>query len=295
MTTQNNGSMTALEAGLEAVLFAAGDAVTIERLSAALEVAPAELLDAAAALENRYDFENRGIMLLRIEDKLQLASRPMYGPYVRRVTESRRPPALSLAALEVLTIIAYRQPVTRAEIEAIRGVNADGAISRLTEKELIFISGRADLPGRPLQYSTTQNFLDYIGVNSLEELPASDVLSPNQISEWIKRASSPAEIKDKEMGLPQEESLESGADGSSSGLDSEYSAQAEASERAQTPSDRKIESDFGDVPREVEVPAGASHFPYDGAESAGSQEEFEPAPDDGGEHDGETPKDKAEI
>ena len=77
MTTQNNGSMTALEAGLEAVLFAAGDAVTIERLSAALGAAPAELLDAAAALENRYDFENRGIMLLRIEDKLQLASRPM--------------------------------------------------------------------------------------------------------------------------------------------------------------------------------------------------------------------------
>ena len=107
MTTQNNGSMTALEAGLEAVLFAAGDAVTLERLSAALEAAPAELLDAAAALENRYDFENRGIMLLRIEDKLQLASRPMYGPYVRRVTESRRPPALSPAALEVLTIIEY--------------------------------------------------------------------------------------------------------------------------------------------------------------------------------------------
>lgn len=121
MTTQNNGSMTALEAGLEAVLFAAGDAVTIERLSAALEAAPAELLDAAAALENRYDFENRGIMLLRIEDKLQLASRPMYGPYVRRVTESRRPPALSPAALEVLTIIAYRQPVTRAFIDQLRG------------------------------------------------------------------------------------------------------------------------------------------------------------------------------
>ncbi len=218
-----------------------------------------------------------------------------YAEWVRLLRDDPRPQRLSRAALETLAIIAYRQPVTRAEIEAIRGVNADGAISRLTEKELIFISGRADLPGRPLQYSTTQNFLDYIGVNSLEELPASDVLSPNQISEWIKRASSPAEIKDKEMGLPQEESLESGADGSSSGLDSEYSAQAEASERAQTPSDRKIESDFGDVPREVEVPAGASHFPYDGAESAGSQEEFEPAPDDGGEHDGETPKDKAEI
>lgn len=134
MTTQNNGSMTALEAGLEAVLFAAGDAVTIERLSAALEAAPAELLDAAAALENRYDFENRGIMLLRIEDKLQLASRPMYGPYVRRVTESRRPPALSPAALEVLTIIAYRQPVTRAFIDQLRGVDSSNTVSSLAEK-----------------------------------------------------------------------------------------------------------------------------------------------------------------
>ena len=140
--------MTALEAGLEAVLFAAGDAVTIERLSAALEVAPAELLDAAAALENRYDFENRGIMLLRIEDKLQLASRPMYGPYVRRVTESRRPPALSPAALEVLTIIAYRQPVTRAFIDQLRGVDSSNTVSSLAEKGLIEEAGRLDVEGR---------------------------------------------------------------------------------------------------------------------------------------------------
>ena len=136
--------MTALEAGLRAVLFAAGDAVTIERLSAALEAAPAELLDAAAALENRYDFENRGIMLLRIEDKLQLASRPMYGPYVRRVTESRRPPALSPAALEVLTIIAYRQPVTRAFIDQLRGVDSSNTVSSLAEKGLIEEAGRLD-------------------------------------------------------------------------------------------------------------------------------------------------------
>ena len=140
MTTQNNGSMTALEAGLEAVL------VTIERLSAALEAAPAELLDAAAALENRYDFENRGIMLLRIEDKLQLASRPMYGPYVRRVTESRRPPALSPAALEVLTIIAYRQPVTRAFIDQLRGVDSSNTVSSLAEKGLIEEAGRLESP-----------------------------------------------------------------------------------------------------------------------------------------------------
>ena len=172
MTTQNNGSMTALEAGLEAVLFAAGDAVTIERLSAALEVAPAELLDAAAALENRYDFENRGIMLLRIEDKLQLASRPMYGPYVRRVTESRRPPALSLAALEVLTIIAYRQPVTRAFIDQLRGVDSSNTVSSLAEKGLIEEAGRLDVPGKPMLFRTTDQFLRSFSLASIEDLPA---------------------------------------------------------------------------------------------------------------------------
>ena len=150
--------MTALEAGLEAVLFAAGDAVTIERLSAALGAAPAEVLDAAAALENRYDFENRGIMLLRIEDKLQLASRPMYGPYVRRVIESRRPPALSPASLEVLSIIAYRQP----------------------EKGLIEEAGRLDAPGKPMLFRTTEQFLRSFSLESIEELPALPELEENK-------------------------------------------------------------------------------------------------------------------
>ena len=170
MTTQNNGSMTALEAGLEAVLFAAGDAVTIERLSAALEVAPAELLDAAAALENRYDFE----------DKLQLASRPMYGPYVRRVTESRRPPALSLAALEVLTIIAYRQPVTRAFIDQLRGVDSSNTVSSLAEKGLIEEAGRLDVPGKPMLFRTTDQFLRSFSLASIEDLPALPALEENE-------------------------------------------------------------------------------------------------------------------
>ena len=176
MTTQNNGSMTALEAGLEAVLFAAGDAVTI----AALEAAPAELLDAAAALENRYDFENRGIMLLRIEDKLQLASRPMYGPYVRRVTESRRPPALSPAALEVLTIIAYRQPVTRAFIDQLRGVDSSNTVSSLAEKGLIEEAGRLDVPGKPMLFRTTDQFLRSFSLASIEDLPALPALEENE-------------------------------------------------------------------------------------------------------------------
>ena len=176
--------MTALEAGLEAVLFAAGDAVTIERLSAALEAAPAELLDAAAALENRYDFENRGIMLLRIEDKLQLASRPMYGPYVRRVTESRRPPALSPAALEVLTIIAYRQPVTRAFIDQLRGVDSGGTLAGLAEKQLIEEAGRLEVPGRPILYRTTGRFLQAFALESLDDLPALPALTENEQLEF---------------------------------------------------------------------------------------------------------------
>ena len=155
MTTQNNGSMTALEAGLEAVLFAAGDAVTIERLSAALEAAPAELLDAAAALENRYDFENRGIMLLRIEDKLQLASRPMYGPYVRRVTASRRPPALS-------------------------PVDSSSSVSGLLEKGLIEEAGRLDVPGKPMLFRTTDQFLRSFSLASIEDLPALPALEENE-------------------------------------------------------------------------------------------------------------------
>ena len=127
-----------------------------------------------------------------------------YSEWVRLLRNDPRPQKLSRAALETLAIIAYRQPVTRAEIEAIRGVSADSAITRLTEKDLIFISGRADLPGRPIQYSTTQNFLDFAGVNSIDDLPTSDVLSPGQISEWIKRASAPAP-KDSDVGLPTEE------------------------------------------------------------------------------------------
>ena len=172
--------MTTLEAGLEAVLFAVGDAVSIERLSAALEVSPAELVDAAAALADRYDFESRGIMLLRLEDRLQLASRPLYAQAVRRVTESRRPPSLSPAALEVLTIIAYRQPVTRAFIDQLRGVDSSNTVSSLAEKGLIAEAGRLDVPGKPVLFRTTEQFLRSFSLSSLDELPALPALEENE-------------------------------------------------------------------------------------------------------------------
>ncbi len=163
--------MTGLEAGLEAVLFAAGDSVSMDRLAAALEASPEELAKAADGLESLYDFENRGLMLIRMEDKLQLCSRPMYAEAARRVTESRRPPSLSAAALEVLTIIAYRQPVTRAFIDQLRGVDSGYTVAGLVEKGLIEEAGRMDVPGRPFLYRTTDTFLRTFSIKSLEELP----------------------------------------------------------------------------------------------------------------------------
>ena len=172
--------MTELEAGLEAVLFAAGDAVSVDRLVAALETSREALLDAAAALENLYDFENRGIMLLRLEDKLQLCSRPLYAEAARRVTESRKPPSLSAAALEVLTVVAYRQPVTRAFIDQLRGVDSGGTVAGLMEKGLIEEAGRLDVPGRPMLFRTTEAFLRTFGLSGLEELPELPALEENE-------------------------------------------------------------------------------------------------------------------
>jgi segregation and condensation protein B len=135
----------------------------------------------------------------------RLAIAPRYAEWVRLLREEPRPQRLSPAAMETLAIVAYRQPVTRSEVEAIRGVSADSSLNKLLERELIYVVGRAELPGRPLQYGTTDSFLEYCGIRSLEELPASDVLSPNQITEWIRAATLPEEeLSDKDMGLAEE-------------------------------------------------------------------------------------------
>ncbi len=164
--------MNPLEATLEAILFAAGDAVPIMRLAQAAGVPPDDVEQTLEALAAQYDFEQRGIMLVRMEDKAQLCSRPLYADAVRRVLESRKAPQLSPAALEVLTIVAYRQPVTRAYIEQLRGVDSGGTVTSLTEKGLIAEAGRLDVPGRPILYRTTDSFLRTFSLASLTELPA---------------------------------------------------------------------------------------------------------------------------
>ena len=172
--------MTQLESTLEAVLFAAGDAVSIDRLCEVLELPRETVLEAARELSSRYDFEQRGLMLRRIADKLQLCSRPMYAEAVRRVTETRKNASLSPAALEVLTIIAYRQPVTRAFIDQLRGVDSGGTLSSLAEKQMIEEAGRLEVPGRPILYRTTEHFLQAFALETLDDLPALPAFTDNE-------------------------------------------------------------------------------------------------------------------
>lgn len=130
---------------------------------------------------------------------------PELGYWVRLLRENPKPMKLSQPALETLSIIAYRQPATRSEMEAIRGVSVDSALQRLVEYELVYVVGRADLPGRPVQYGTTDRFLEFVGIRSIDELPATDVLSPQQLDEWIQQANEPEHVGDATVGLPSNE------------------------------------------------------------------------------------------
>lgn len=172
--------MNTLQATLEAILFAAGDAVSVNKLAQAAEVSRQEVENALSALADRYDYGAHGIMLVRMGDNIQLCSRPAFANAIRRVTESRKPPELSPAALEVLTIIAYRQPATRALIEQLRGVDSSGTISGLAEKGLVAEAGRLDVPGRPMLFRTTDVFLRSFSLSSLSELPALPELTQSE-------------------------------------------------------------------------------------------------------------------
>jgi segregation and condensation protein B len=168
----------------------------------------AQIRDAMDAIAEDLTQSEDVFRLLEGPNGYRLAVTSRYADWVRLLRDEPRPQRLSPAAMETLAIIAYRQPVTRAEIEAIRGVSADSALNKLLERELVYVVGRAELPGRPLQYGSNDTFLEFCGVKSLEELPSSDVLSPNQITEWIRTATMPdEEISDKDVGLAEEPEL----------------------------------------------------------------------------------------
>lgn len=155
---------------LEAVLFATGEPVEDKRLCQALEVGISELEGAAALLKEKYAI-NSGIELLRLDSAYQLATKQLYAPNIKAVLEIKRSTALSPAAMEALTIVAYNQPVTKAFVESVRGVDSSGVVNSLVEKGLLCEAGRLDLPGRPLAYVTTDNFLRAFKLSSLKDLP----------------------------------------------------------------------------------------------------------------------------
>ena len=160
-----------IESAIEGILFAAGEPVGVERICLALEIDRATADAVCQRLADAYSYERRGIRLLKLDSSYQLCSAPEFAPYIRRAFESRRPARLSQPALEVLAIIAYYQPVTRAFVEQVRGVDCSGVVGTLCEKGLIEEKGRLELPGRPLLYGTTPIFLRSFGLSSLAELP----------------------------------------------------------------------------------------------------------------------------
>ena len=156
---------------IEAILFAAGESVPVARLSLILGVGEDEVLAAAIELQEKYESEQRGMRILQLDDRLQMCSAPEFAPYISKVLEQRKPPMLSQPALETLAVVAYFQPVTRAYVEQVRGVDSSYTVSALCERGLIEECGRLEVPGRPAVFRTTDVFLRTMGISSLAELP----------------------------------------------------------------------------------------------------------------------------
>lgn len=159
-----------LVAAAEAILFASGEPVRCERIALALEIGSEETEEVLSALAAKLETENSGLRLIRLGEKAQLCTRSEYAACIRVALETRKPPALSQAAMEVLAIAAYRQPVTRAYIEQVRGVDSAYTVSSLVEKGFLEESGRLEVPGRPALFRTTDQFLRVFGLTSLAEL-----------------------------------------------------------------------------------------------------------------------------
>ena len=186
---------------LHAVLYASGDPIGVDRLSEVLEIKPEQVEKAAMRLSENLKDDESGIELLRLDNAYQLATKKQFADYIKKAFDLKRRTPLSGAAFEVLSVIAYNQPVTRAFIEQVRGVDCSGVITTLLEKELIEERGRLELPGRPLLYGTTKNFLRCFGLSDLSDLPPlpKDQNAVNDVGEQLpisEELNSEAEIKE---------------------------------------------------------------------------------------------------
>ena len=161
--------------GMEAILFAAGDPVGAERMAISMGVSVEDIHAEAKNLMDLYSFERRGMRIIQVEDAYQMVSAQEQADLITRAMETRKPPKLSASALETLTVIAYYQPTTKAFVEQIRGVDSSYTISALLSKSLIEEQGRLSVPGRPILYGTTPDFLRTFGLGSLDEMPEVDL------------------------------------------------------------------------------------------------------------------------
>jgi segregation and condensation protein B len=168
--------LTELQRGIEAILFASGEPVEISRLAMALASDEADIAAAADALSSELAFQRRGIRIAKLDKAYQMVSSGEMADFVTKALETRKPPKLSSSQLETLTIIAYYQPATKAMVEQIRGVDSSYSVSALLNKKLITEAGRLNVPGRPIQYRTTPDFLRTFGLSSLEDLPEIDLV-----------------------------------------------------------------------------------------------------------------------
>lgn len=180
------------EAVIEAILFTMGESVEISRLADVIEEDVKTTKEILKGMQERYSEEDRGISIMELEDSVQLCTKADMYEYLIKIAKTPRKFVLTDTVLETLSIIAYKQPVTRVEIERIRGVSCDHAINKLIEYNLITELGRLDAPGRPLLFGTTEQFLRSFGVKSLEELPE---MNPVQIEEFKQQAEQEVQLQ----------------------------------------------------------------------------------------------------
>lgn len=180
------------ESIIEAILFTMGEAVEIKRLAEVLDEDEKTTEEILKDMQERYERDDRGITLTRLEDSVQLCTKAQMYEYLIKIAKTPKKMTLTDTVLETLSIIAYKQPVTRVEIERIRGVSCDHAINRLLEYDLICELGRLDAPGRPLLFGTTEQFLRCFGVASIEDLPE---VSPVQVEEFKQQAEAEVQLQ----------------------------------------------------------------------------------------------------
>ena len=200
---------------IEAILFSAGRVIKINELMAILEISSDEIISIVNNMGEEYAKNNRGIEIIKVEDGYQLATKKEMYEYLYPIFDKRSKPNLSQASMETLAIIAYNPKITRAEIEQIRGVSSDATIYKLLEYNLIENVGKADLPGRPTMYSTTESFLKMFGLTSLDELPELPKYKLDENEQIIiedilpkKEEGNEADVEKKEAPMPAREEAE---------------------------------------------------------------------------------------